>query len=155
MHMEQAVPDLTSPSVYQSPWRGWGPLFRSKQAVLGYSILRESVFWHVLPLLWNRQGSSEKAQTWQTCPSTRVVQGAFACAEIGQFIFVHGAPKMSLPIVFSIIDHIVAYESDAPKSSTICRLRTSIKYALWLISNGWLVAEIWYFIFWGDVVPQN
>ena len=31
--MEQAVPDLASPRVYQSPWGGWGPLVRAKQAV--------------------------------------------------------------------------------------------------------------------------
>ncbi len=43
---------------------------------------------------------SEKAQTWQTCPSTRDVQGASACAEIGHLFLFHSAPKMSLPIVF-------------------------------------------------------
>ncbi len=31
------------------PWRGWGPLVRSKPAVFWYSILSESAFWPVLP----------------------------------------------------------------------------------------------------------
>jgi hypothetical protein len=39
--------------------------------------------------------------------------------------------------------HMVAYGSNEPQSGTICRPRTVIKFVLWLVSNGCLVAEIW------------
>ena len=56
-----------------------------------------------------------------------------------------GAPKNEPQDRFSIIGHMVAYGSNAPQTSTICRPQTVIKSVLWLISNGCLVAEIWTF----------
>ncbi len=51
MHMEQAVPDPTSPRVYQSPGGAGAHFSGLNKLFFGYSILRESVLWHVLPLL--------------------------------------------------------------------------------------------------------
>ena len=56
-----------------------------------------------------------------------------------------GAPKNEPQDRFSIIGHMVAYGSNAPQTSTICRPQTVIKSVLWLISNGCLVAETWSF----------
>ena len=59
-----------------------------------------------------------------------------AAAQAAGWWSVSWRTKDEPPDRFSIIDHIVAYGSNAPKSSTISRLRTSVKYVLWLISNG-------------------
>ncbi len=62
---------------------------------------------------------------------------------IGHLFWVFWCAKKEPPGCFSIMDHMVDYESNAPQSDTICRPRTVIKSVLWLVSNGCLVAEIW------------
>ena len=66
-------------------------------------------------------------------------------AEIKHYFGFSGAPKKEPPGRFSILGHMVAYGSNAPQTSTVCRSRTVIKSVLWLVSNGCLVAEIWSF----------
>ena len=93
--MEQAVPNLTAPRVYQSPggagarWAGPDELF------LGYRFLRKSVFAPVLPRPQNGPGSSRQAKTWSNRPSTRIVPDESVCAEIGHYFWFAGPPKMA------------------------------------------------------------
>ena len=64
-------------------------------------------------------------------------------AEIKHYFGFSGAPKKEPPGRFSIFGHMVAYGSNAPQTSTVCRSRTVIKSVLWLVS------EIWSFQVWG------
>jgi hypothetical protein len=67
------------------PWGGPGAhLSGLKKVSLGCSILSKSVFWPVLPQPCNLSEASGQAHTWLTCPSTHVVHGASAYAEIRQ-----------------------------------------------------------------------
>ncbi len=93
--MEQAVPDLTSPRVYQSPGGAGAHLSGLYKLFLGYSILSKSVFWPVLPQPYNRPEASGQAHTWPTCPLAHVVHGAPAYAEIRQFFWISSVPKMT------------------------------------------------------------
>jgi hypothetical protein len=89
--MEQAVPDLTSPRVYQSPGGAGAHLSGLNKLFLGYSILSKSV----LPQPYNRPEASGQAHTWPTRPLTHVVHGTPAYAEIRHFFWIPGAPKMT------------------------------------------------------------
>ncbi len=139
---EQAVPDLTSPCVYQSPGGAGGHLSGLNKLLLGYSILSKSVFWPVLPQPYNRPEASGQAHTWPTCPLTHVVHGTPAYAEIRQFFWMSGAPKMTPFATFWIIENTLACGLNVPQTSTIFRLLAVIKSVLWFVSNGQLVAEI-------------
>ena len=95
--MQQAVPDLTSPCVYQSPGGAGAHLSGLNKLFFGYSILGESVLGPVLPRPWNRSGASEQAQTWTTGPSNRVVQGALEFDEIRHLFLVFWCAKNGPP----------------------------------------------------------
>ena len=73
------------------------------------------------------------------------MQGAPAYAEIRPLFLAFWCAKDHPKDRFSIIGHMVAYGSNAPQTSTICGLQTVIKSVVWLVSNGWSVAEIWSF----------
>ncbi len=146
--MQQAVPDLTSPRVYLSvlsPGGAGARLSGLNKLFFEYSILGESVLGHVLPLPLNRSGASGQAQTWPAGPSSSVVQDALEFAKIGYLVLVFWCAKKEPQGRFSIMGHMVAYGSNSPQSSPICRSRTVIKSVLWLVSNGCSVAEIWPF----------
>jgi hypothetical protein len=86
-----------------------------------------------------------QAQTWPNGPPTRIVQDVLACAEIRRSFSVFWGTKDDPLNDLSVCDHVVANESNAPHTSTICRSRAVVKCVLWYVSNGALVAEIWPF----------
>jgi hypothetical protein len=91
--LEQAVPNLTAPRLYQSPggegarWAGLDELF------FGYRFLRKSVFVPVLPRPQNGPGSSRQAKTWSTRPPTNIVLDESVCAEIGHLFLLLWSTK--------------------------------------------------------------
>ncbi len=95
--MQQAVPDLTSPRVLQSPGGAGAHLSGLNNLFFGYSILGESVLGPVLPRPQNQSGASGQAQTWTAGPSNSVVQGAVEFAEIGHLFLVFWCAKKEPP----------------------------------------------------------
>ena len=133
--MEQAVPNLTAPRVYQSPggagarWAGPDELF------LGYRFLRKSVFAPVLPRPQNGPGSSRQAKTWSNRPSTRIVPDESVCAEIGHLFLVRWSTKDGPLNQSTICPHIAGKDTGLLQISTYYRIPTVIKSVLWLIAN--------------------
>ena len=131
--MEQAVPDLASPRVYQSHGAA-GAQFSGNRCFdlschscrIGQShrdrhILGPLDLWHVL---YKAHLRLQKTDNW---------------------FWMSGAPNMTPLTTFSNMGRLVAYGLNAPQTSTMFWLWTVIKSVLWLISNGWLVVEIWSF----------
>jgi hypothetical protein len=133
--MEQAVPNLTAPRVYQSPggagarWAGPDELF------LGYRFLRKSVFAPVLPRPQNGPGSSRQAKTWSNRPSTRIVLDESVCAEIGHLFLVRWSTKDGPLNQSTICPHIAGKDTGLLQISTYYRIPMVIKSVLWLIAN--------------------
>jgi len=133
--MEQAVPNLTAPRVYQSPggagarWAGPDELF------LGYRFLRKSVFAPVLPRPQNGPGSSRQAKTWSNRPSTRIVPDESVCAEIGHLFLVRWSTKDGPLNQSTICPRIAGKDTGLLQISTYYRIPTVIKSVLWLIAN--------------------
>ena len=133
--MEQAVPNLTAPRVYQSPggagarWAGPDELF------LGYRFLRKSVFVPVLPRPQNGPGSSRQAKTWSNRPSTRIVLVESVCAEIGHLFLVLWSTKDGPLDQSTLCRHNVGNDTGLLQISTDYRIPLVIKSVLWLIAS--------------------
>jgi hypothetical protein len=140
--MQQAVPDLTSRRVYQSPGGAGAHLSGLYKLFLGYSIPSKSVLWPVLPQPYNRPEASGQAHTWPTCPLTHVVHGAPAYAVIRRLFLDIWCAKDDPICHFLVIGHRLAYGLNVPQTSTKFRWLEVIKSVLWFVSNGQLVAKI-------------
>jgi hypothetical protein len=130
--MEQAVPDLTSPRVYQSPGGAWAHLSGLNQLFLGYPILSKIIVLTRLATavqpargIWTGSYlahlSFDTRCTWHirvSCNQTI----CFGCL---------CAPKMPPFATFSIICSRLAYGLNVPQTSTIFRLLAVIKSGLY------------------------
>ncbi len=80
--MEQAIPNPTSPRVYQLPKGDGGRLAGLNKLFFGDLIFGESVYLTVLHRPQHRSGSPKQAQTWPYGFTYSIVQEAPAFAEI-------------------------------------------------------------------------
>ena len=65
------------------------------------------------------------------------------CADVGELLSLFWCTKDGPLAQFSICSHMVANGGKVPETSTICPSLPVINTVLWLVPNGWLVAEIW------------
>ncbi len=133
--MEQAVPNLTAPRVYQSPEGAGARLTGPQELFFRYRFLRKLVFVPVLPRPQNGPGSSRQAKTWSNRPSTRIVLVESVCAEIGHLFLVLWSTKDG-PLDQSTIGfHIAGEDTGLLQICADYRIQMVIKSVLWLIAN--------------------
>ncbi len=133
--MEQAVPNLAAPRVYQSPWGAGARWAGLDELFFGYRFLRKSVFVPVLPRPQNGPGSSRQAKTWPNRPSTRIVLDESVCAEIGHLFLVLWSTKDGPLDQSTLCFHIAGKDTGLLQISTDYRIQLVIKSVLWLIAN--------------------
>ena len=125
------------------PWRGWGPLVRSKQAV--FRVLdfeRIGVLGCLATIVEGARSIRTGSNSAHGSSTARCARRTCVCWNQA-FIFGFLVRQRWSKGPFSIIGHVVVLGSNAPQTSTIFRSRTVIQCGVWLVSNGWLVAEIW------------
>ena len=137
--MEQAMPNLAAPRVYQSPggagarWAGLDELF------FGYRFLRKSVFVPVLPRPQNGPVSSRQAKTWSNRPPTSIVLDESVCAEIGHLFLVLWSTKDGPLDQSTSCLHNVGDDTGLLQISTDYRIPMVIKAVHW--QQVWLIAN--------------
>jgi hypothetical protein len=134
--MEQAVPNLTTPRVYQSPGGAGARWAGLQELIFGYRLLRKSVFVPVLPRPQNGPGSSRQAKTWSNRPPTSIVLDASVCAEIGHLFLVLWSTKDDTLDQSTICFHIEGNDTGILQIRTNYRIPMVIKCVLCLIANG-------------------
>ena len=99
MHMEQAVPDPTSPRVYQSPGGAGAHFLGLNKLFFGYSILCYGMFCHCCRIGKDHQKRLKLGRLVIPCAWYKA---HLRVLKLDSFFLFHGAPKMSLslPIVF-------------------------------------------------------
>ena len=125
------------------PWRGWGPLVRSKQAVFRVLDFERICVRTCLATAVELARSIRAGSNLADWSSNSAVQGALAFAENSRLksdicFWFSGAPKMSLWTVFQSLAIWWLMGSNAPQTGTICRSLKVIKSVLssWLVLNG-------------------